>query len=129
MNSMNDFQKSIVGPIINMVASKTQHSFDDLTDVMNELGIDVGHRWLQVRAVHQFVNKELGFSRTADVTVEEFAKTDTMPIYVKPVPGARNYERYSTMSPAQLQKAIDDGVVFVEYLNWLGIPVPDQDPG
>lgn len=32
-----------------------------------------------------------------------------------------NYDRYSKMTPEQLQRAIDDRQVTVEYLNWLGV--------
>jgi bacterioferritin-associated ferredoxin len=31
------------------------------------------------------------------------------------------YDRYKAMTDEQIQKAIDDGTVSVEYLNWLGI--------
>lgn len=37
-----------------------------------------------------------------------------------------NYDRYKKMSPEQLQRAIDDRVVTIEYLNWLGITGPGK---
>lgn len=35
-----------------------------------------------------------------------------------------NYQKYKAMSQEQLARAIEDRVVSVEYLNWLGISGP-----
>ena len=32
-----------------------------------------------------------------------------------------NYDKYKSMTPDQLQKAIDDGTVTRAYLGWLGV--------
>ena len=39
---------------------------------------------------------------------------------------SHSYDKYRAMSPEQLQKAIDDRRVSVEYLTWLGIVGPGQ---
>jgi hypothetical protein len=36
------------------------------------------------------------------------------------------YDKYKAMNEEQLQKAIDDRVVTVEYLGWLGISGPGK---
>jgi hypothetical protein len=38
-----------------------------------------------------------------------------------------NYDKYRAMTPEQLQKAIDERQVTIQYLNWLGIKGPGED--
>lgn len=37
-----------------------------------------------------------------------------------------NYHKYRSMSEEQLQKAIDDRRVTLQYLNWLGVTGPGK---